>query len=529
MKTVFSWMFQHRKAKITILNHVNGTCQKAYENMRFFGVSNMVPDYKLLTFGVCAILLGLAANLAAEQRFESFDKDPGWDGHNNRSAALEQRPITQDFGYSETSHCGDGPEAGGMITPDGSVAFYAKKIPEQDLSVPCQASGKLVVSKGSGNALLGFFNDKTINEWRTPNSLVFRINSRGQTDDGREVFHAHIEYATDRWRAGAGIIGRYDQAADRMDPDELSCEQVHTWSIQYDPKGAKGLGLITATFDEVTVECPLSPGHKKDGMTFNRFGLLNVIKSVDTGNSLWVDDVTINGKTEDFTQDPQWEGIGNRQKYLSSSVRPRFDYGFSPTQHAGGKQAGEFGGLFYRGDCRYPERLGYCGGRLEPLTLARPLRASGKLVFMRGVTDSTTSIGFFHSEHSVTVNPSQSSTIPMDFLGFHIEGPSREGFYMYPVYRVHGLSHNAGLGVGGYELRIYPDSTTPDWTLEYDPNAAGGNGQIRLSLDGQTQTLDLRDTDKPTGAFFDRFGAVSSWIDGNGQVVYLDDLKYTCR
>jgi hypothetical protein len=29
------------------------------------------------------------------------------------------------------------------------------------------------------------------------------------------------------------------------------------------------------------------------------------------------------------------------------------------------------------------------------------------------------------------------------------------------------------------------------------------------------------------GARYNRFGIVSNWVDGNGQVVYVDDLTYT--
>ena len=46
------------------------------------------------------------------------------------------------------------------------------------------ASGRIGRAPGPGHFLLGFFNSGTLNEWRTPNTLVARINSRG------EVFHA---------------------------------------------------------------------------------------------------------------------------------------------------------------------------------------------------------------------------------------------------------------------------------------------------------------------------------------------------
>ena len=78
------------------------------------------------------------------------------------------------------------------------------------------------------------------------------------------------------------------------------------------------------------------------------------------------------------------------------------------------------------------------GDRVGPLTLDRPLRASGKVVLRRGVSDSTTLFGFYHSERSLAVNPSQGSGFPEGFLGVAVEGPSREGFFVYPVYRMAG-------------------------------------------------------------------------------------------
>jgi hypothetical protein len=161
------------------------------------------------------------------------------------------------------------------------------------------------------------------------------------------------------------------------------------------------------------------------------------------------------------------------------------------------------------------------------LTLERPLRVSGKVSLHRGVSDSTTLIGFYHATHSLAVNPSQQFGTPKDFLGAAIEGPSGEGFYLYPVYRNHDGGVSSGMGAN--PPRIYPDGAAHDWTLEYDPGAANGNGRITVSLDGKPVTMDLKAGDKAAGAQFDRFGLVTPWIDGNGQHVYFDDLNYTCR
>jgi hypothetical protein len=458
----------------------------------------------------------------AEERHESFDKDPGWEGRNNRSA--KPAPVRQDFGWSPGTTIANGTpgEIGGIICPAAEPAYYAKKISTRTFNNVLTASGRLKAEKGAGHTLIGFFNARTLNEWRTPNTLALRIQQRG------EILHCHLEHCTSKWRAGAGIIGRYDKLRDRMVPKELPCGRVYAWSLKYDPRGHGEAGVVTATLDGETSSYELSPEHKSDGAEFDHFGIVNVMKQLDGSGRLWLGDVTVNGEREDFSSDPRWDGSGNRRTYETLVVRPRFDFGFTRTHFAGGSAAGELGGLFFRGDCRYGERLAAYGDRLSLLTLERPLRASGKVCLRRGVSDSTTLIGFYHSVHSLAVNPSQEFSTPQDFLGAAIEGPSREGFLFYPVYRNHGSRSSSGLPVAPVPA-IHPDGATHNWTLEYDPGAANGSGRMTVTLDGKSVTIDLAPGVKTAGAEFDRFGLVTPWIDGNGQHVYFDDLNYTWR
>jgi hypothetical protein len=146
---------------------------------------------------------------------------------------------------------------------------------------------------------------------------------------------------------------------------------------------------------------------------------------------------------------------------------------------------------------------------------------------IRGVSDSTASIGFYHSKWSLLPNPSQDQGTPMDFLGLNIEGPSSEGFFFYPVCRAHGQTARTRVAKSGPRLRIYPDRSAHDWALSYDPRAASGKGQITVMLDRESCTLDLTPADRTTGASFDRFGICTSWIDGNSVTVFFDDLQYT--
>ncbi|MCC6155261.1 MAG: hypothetical protein IT367_15950 [Candidatus Hydrogenedentes bacterium] len=459
----------------------------------------------------------LAVLAVAEERTEHFDKDPGWDGMNNRST-IEMRPVIQDFGNTSNA---PGGEIGGIITPDGHPAYYANAIPEVTMDSPLSASGTLTVKKGGGNVLFGFFNSKTVNEWRTPNTLVFRINGRGET------FHAHTEYTSSKWRATAGVIGRYDIDADRMHPIENASDATYTWTIRYDPSGNDGAGTMSITLNDVMAVTDITPELRKDGATFDRFGLLTVVKHTDDPGEFYFHIDKVNGEPIDLSKDPMWDAVGNKAKFLSDETRPRFNFGYSETHFAGGEKTGEFGGLFFRGDCRYPEKLAYYGAKLEPLTLTKPLHASGKVVFKRGVSDSTTLFGFFHSEYSVRVHDSQKTGMPCDFAGFAIEGPSALGFYAYPCFRVHDGDSSSGYPEN--MPRIYPDGTPHTWKLEVNPASDGSVIMTFLLDETPPSTLKIPAEEVALGASFNRFGFVSPWIDGNGQHVYLDDITYTVK
>ena len=192
---------------------------------------------------------------------------------------------------------------------------------------------------------------------------------------------------------------------------------------------------------------------------------------------------------------------------------------------------GEIGGQTFRGDSRVEFnglRMAYYGARLnETLTLNHPLHAEGKLGFHRGVSDSTTLIGFFHSAGSVRSNDSQESATPENFVGAAIEGPSAEGFYFYPTYGLdqEGVRADGGRGTPTPPY-IYPNGASRRWTLDYDPNGNGGTGSITVTLDGQAVTLNLDSGHKQIGANFDRFGMITTHIDGSGQTIYFDDITY---
>jgi hypothetical protein len=451
------------------------------------------------------LLSEMSAGAAVRQ--ENFDQEPkNWQGVNNRSAAPGK--VTQDFGFMAAQE-----RVGGRITPAAEPAFYAYHLPKPlGFNDHVSASGKLYVAPGAGNFLLGLFNANTLNEWRTPNTMAARINGRGEAG-----FHCHAEYCTGKWRAGAGLIRKSGQYAFK----EIPAGRVYEWRFEYDPGAEPGSGAFKFTLNGDSDIVSIPAEHRADGALFTHFGVLPVLKSVDSPGEFWIDDVTINGRFFDFATDPNWEGLHNRRTYETRNCRPLFDFGWSLTQHAGGKAAGELGGLVFRGDCRYPQRMACCGDPIASLTLKHGLWAAGKIAVTRAVSDSTACFGFYNSAESMRSNPSQQQCIPRNFIGISIEGPSSEGFYFYPVCRT--STRDARIPRMQDCPKIYPDAKTHTWTLQYDPPNA-----LTVTLDGQPCKLSIQtDTEEPATSF-DRFGICTTWIDGNAVTMYLDDIEYTC-
>ena len=201
-------------------------------------------------------------------------------------------------------------------------------IDRANLEQPLKASGTMVVAPGGTHLLLGFFNASTVNEWRTPNTMAIRLNGRG------DHFFAYVEYCTSKWRAGGDTTpfpSITDPTTGRWNLLGYPCNKSLKWTLTYDPKANEGMGVITATIGKDVAVCKLDESHKADGATFNHFGILNVMKSADSGSDVWFDDIAVNGKAvESFDNDPKWEGRNNRGTSTSRIVRPWFDFWLQP-------------------------------------------------------------------------------------------------------------------------------------------------------------------------------------------------------
>src|SRR4029434_6030955 len=144
-------------------------------------------------------------------------------------------------------------ELGGFVTPAGEAAFYGKVLDPASLDQPLSATGKMTVGKGGTHLLLGFFNSRTVNEWRTPNTIAIRLNGRG------EKFFTYVEYCTSKWRAG-GDTTPFPSTKDENGRTALlgfPSKKPYKWTLSYDPAGNGGKGVVTATIGNDTAECKL--------------------------------------------------------------------------------------------------------------------------------------------------------------------------------------------------------------------------------------------------------------------------------
>jgi hypothetical protein len=463
----------------------------------------------------CAIVVLLLSSLAMAQKSEDFSTDPNWDALNNRLLPDPLPVIEQSFGYSpNTNHAGgSNGEIGGLTQRSTTPAYYAMKIPTRTFNNKLKASGKFSVTRadGSSGALFGWFNDKA-EGWRTPNSLMFRIDGNG------DKYWVFIEYGTQHWLTGGMGCFEGERYQTTKTPPFRSDGTAHEWMLEYDPAANGGSGAVIFTLDGKTYTLNVAPEHRADGLELNRFGMLNHML---TGHSIepWFDDLTVDGEKIDFSKDPGWESGGSQVKFGDRIIRPLHDFGFSPdTNFAGGSGKGEVGGTLWRGEYAQPA---YYAARLERLTLNDAFSASGRIAFTRAGSDSGSCFGWFDSTSKQ--NKTSRDHPSENILGIMIEGPSRIGHYFRPFY-------NDSTGAG--ELKphgpiIRPDGKAHTFAVRYDPSGAGGNGKVIFKLDNDEQTYDLPAGAKRAGASFDRFGFFNLQTKGNHTTIYIDDLKLT--
>jgi hypothetical protein len=479
-------------------------------------------------------------SLGAEPKLktESFDVDPQWEARNNRQLPETTPTVEQNYGYSPTNHAGKSPgEMGGFITRAFEPSYYADRIEPKTLHDKLSASGTFAATKShaGGGLFFGFFRGEQPGGGGRP------ICSLGMNIDSEHSgLRIAVRLITGKNQSCGTFITPYLPGKFRPTPIKNDGTRYH-WTLDYDPAGAGGRGRFTftitsdthktqdygalpqASVEEARIRFPnttkfeveLTEGFKDHDTVFDHFGMMNMMK---TGGNVTIhfDDLAYQGKTQDFSRDPGFDAQGNRRTYQSDDAIGAQNFGYSATNHAGGKP-GEIGGVFWRTESKW----GYYADQTAPLSFADRLEARGRIKLVAGAPDADMCFGWFRTDGSDTP-PNRTG----DFLGVKIGGPTRVGHLFAPYFFVaeplRGLSDKAPVLVPG---RAY------EWSLTYDPAAADGRGAITAKLGEETVTLELKpgQKEKMKAARFDRFGLFSIYPGGQIVKMYVDDVSYTSR
>jgi hypothetical protein len=430
-------------------------------------------------------------------RTESFDADPGWEGHNNRVVPKNVPTVRQDFGYSKTHFAGRaGGEVGGVIQRSTTPASYAAEIAAKTLDDRLTASGTFAVTASHPGAgvFFGFFNSRQPGGSGRPiGSLGLDFDFEGQ--GGRLA----VRLITGGNKSCGTFVTPYLPGKFRPTPIRNDGTR-YRWTLDYDPNAAGGNGRFTFTMTSDThttqdygrlpeasekeaqarfpntttfaVEVP--PGYRKEGATFDRFGVLNMMKAGGTA-TMYFDDLTYNGRSQDFARDPEWVGAGNRVTFKDREQVGAHDFGYSKAAHAGGPAGEVGGGLWRSGD------FGYYADRVGPLDLRQRLEARGKVKLVTAGPDSDMFLGWFSS-----ASKGRKSGDARDFVGVHVGGPTRVGHYFIPVFATaEGTRGKVEKGPVIVPGKVY------DWSLVYDPAGHGGDGEIAVTLGDESVSLAL--------------------------------------
>jgi hypothetical protein len=458
-------------------------------------------------------------------RAEDFGSDPGWEEQNNRLVPDTCPTTAQDFGHSATTFANSVPgEIGGEVWNSYTPAYYGKVLASpRSLSSPLSASGKLNIRSGAfawrdgftdhgkglagGGPLFGFFNSGS-RDWRTPNSLVLRL----EESDGPGRFAVGVEYGTQTYMA----FGKW-----LLPPGgakHLVTGKRYRWKLSYDPSGANGRGRIKLSIENVgKTTLDLQPGHKAQGAVFDRFGLIN--RMIEGNESTaYFDGLKINGRKETLgpTAPAGWEGQGNRDSFADCVIDDLHDFGYT-ADGDGGAPDHAAGGVIWRTEADRRDLSAHYADRIGPLDLDREIYADGTVRLARASSDSAVSFGFFKSGGG-----DQGERVPHNFVGINTDGPSEVGFYFRPVFR----SATGELERPSSGPRIIPDGTVHRWSLHYVPTTDGG-ASLTATLDGDSVVEEVSSEDREGGARLDRFGIRNVTVGGHGQIIYLDDLRYT--
>ena len=397
---------------------------------------------------------------------------------------------------------------------------------------PLTASGTLAMDGRPTHGADGFFNSGTLNEWRTPNTIALRISGRG------DLFYAWVEYATARWRAGGdeprGFPTRSQPQTGRQGTHRFRRQGCRASLVASGttPRRNGGVGVDHGDHRRPDGRLPSErKATRRTERSSTASGILTVMKSGGRRRPALAgrrDDRRRGTKTS--PRDPGWEGFQNRVR-LCFRERPtslRFRLLRDPVRgrHRAAGRIRRPG--LPRATAASPARMACYGDHLGGADARQAAAGLGpRLPSRDGVTDSTALIGFYHSrrQHEVATRRRTPACRRASSASRWTGPAARASTSRRPIAAV--MPAAIGSPVTGRPASIRTGCpTTGPWTIRPRRPAAGAGSPSRWT--GRPCDLDLGDGARVAGARFDRFGIITTWIDGNGQAIYFDDLTYTC-
>src|SRR5204862_3176897 len=131
---------------------------------------------------------------------------------------------------------------------------------------------------------------------------------------------------------------------------------------------------------------------------------------------------------------------------------------------------------------------GYYADEIGELTLDDPIWFSGNVSFLHDSTDAGMYLGFFNKKDLTAdlTNRPQKHKTAMNSLGILVEGGARGGKQFMPELTTakDGFSSKPG-------LEIRPTMERHTFKVEYDPKARNNAGEIKVTLDDKTNSLEF--------------------------------------
>jgi hypothetical protein len=328
----------------------------------------------------------------------------------------------------------------------------------------------------------------------------------------------------------------------------------HHYVMEFDPDGALGLGTYTVNIDGTSKVFYFGEQKLQEGADIDLFGMWNAkLPAEEKAMTFYLDDVTntTNGQPDPashaFNATPAgWVGRNNSFTAKTYIVRPYHQFGWagsltwldglngaSPMYTIPKTDRYCMGGIIYLAsyeNLNVP-RASYGAGLNGTLnTKDHHFYATGRFKIDWANVDASELFGWYNSATACdATTEGKGHTFPKNFLGVAIHAGSN-GYGMIPSYHPAQPAGEQMLEAREPAVRVYEDGQWREFYLEYDPDGAGGKGQLKVQVgkDGTPVIYDLKEGAKSSNFAFDRFGLLTMRKGGGKpHAIYFDKMTYT--